>query len=383
MAASASDRFQKVGMSTATTLSAPGYTIGNTSITVASTTNWPTDTGVTFAIDEVETVDGQEVRVAGTYNIFRGTVASATSITNLTYVGGDANRNYSAGASTRVYILVSYAQVNRMIDGILVEHNQDGTHGTMTADALTVDGALAVTGTSTLTGALTVKSWDGWISPTDTWTYVSPTSFKITGSDVSSKFPVGTKIKLTQTTVKYFYVTACSFSTDTTVTITGGSDYSLANAAITSPGISYSDTPQGFPQFFNYTPTYTQITPGNGTVIARFSMIGKTVHLYFELVWGSTTSMGTIVDTKVTLPVTGSSNYKQFFQICPAIAFDNSAATIYYIAGVADTDSPTAVRLQQMLASGTYLAAGRVDSAIPMTWATSDKLMISGTYEAA
>lgn len=152
MAASASDRFQKVGMSTATTLSAPGYTIGNTSITVASTTNWPTDTGVTFAVDEVETVDGQEVRVAGTYNIFRGTVASATSITNLTYVGGDANKNYSAGASTRVYILVSYAQVNRMIDGILVEHNQDGTHSAVTATS--------VTATGTVQGATVISTGD-------------------------------------------------------------------------------------------------------------------------------------------------------------------------------------------------------------------------------
>ena len=124
MAANASDMFQKVARSTATTLSAPGYTVGATSINVASTSNWPADTGITFGIDEV---DGNGNRIAGTYNIFRGTVGSATQLANLTYVGGDANRNYSAGATTRVYILVSYARENRLVDGLLVSHDQDGT----------------------------------------------------------------------------------------------------------------------------------------------------------------------------------------------------------------------------------------------------------------
>lgn len=297
--ASANDKFQKVGMSTATTLSAPGYIIGNTSINVASTTNWPTDTGVTFAIDEVETVDGEEVRVAGTYNIFRGTVASGTQITNLTYVGGDANRNYSAGASTRVYILVSYAQTNRLIDGILVEHNQDGTHGAVTADSL------AVTGTTTLTGALTVKSYDGWISPTNTWTYVSATSFKITGSDVSSQFPVGTKIKLTQTTVKYFYVTACSFSTDTTVTVTGGSDYSLANAAITSPGLSYDASPQGFPDYFNWSPTIVGFSANPSGAIYQFKIEGKWCFLNWQQPNNGTSNSTSFT---ISLPVAAATN---------------------------------------------------------------------------
>lgn len=137
MAASASDYFMKVAMSTATTMSAPGYTIGNTTINVGSTTNWVTDTGVIFGVDEID-ADGE--RVAGTYNIFRGTVASATQLSNVVYVGGDANRNYSAGSTTRVYILVSYAQMNRLIDGLLVSLDQDGT---LKAGAVDVSAVLA------------------------------------------------------------------------------------------------------------------------------------------------------------------------------------------------------------------------------------------------
>lgn len=127
MAASATDYFMKTGKSTATTLSAPGYTIGNTSINVGTTAELPTDTGIFIMIDEVETVGGVEQRVAGTYNVFRGTVATGTSINNLVYVGGDANRNYSAGATTRVYMTVSSYHTNRLIDGLLTSIDQDGT----------------------------------------------------------------------------------------------------------------------------------------------------------------------------------------------------------------------------------------------------------------
>src|SRR3990167_3403536 len=131
MASNANDVFMEVGSpGTATTLSSPGYTSGvSTSINVASTTNWPTATGVIFAIDEGTTVDGEEVRVDGTYNEFEGTVDSATSITNVDYVGGDAERSYSAGASTRVYIPLGAEWGNRLATGLAVAHSQlSGEH---------------------------------------------------------------------------------------------------------------------------------------------------------------------------------------------------------------------------------------------------------------
>lgn len=89
---------------------------------------------------------------------------------------------------------------------------------------------------------------DGWQPDSDTWVYVSATQFKITGKNVVYRFPVGAKIKLTQSgSVKYFYVIACSYSTDTTVTITGWGAYTLSDVAISGQGVSYADTPQDFP----------------------------------------------------------------------------------------------------------------------------------------
>jgi hypothetical protein len=53
------------------------------------------------------------------------------------------------------------------------------------------------------------------------------------------------RVKLTQTTVKYFIVTAV---TATTLTVYGGTDYTLANTAITLPSFSSNKAPFGFPQ---------------------------------------------------------------------------------------------------------------------------------------
>ena len=82
------------------------------------------------------------------------------------------------------------------------------------------------------------------------------------------------KIKLTQGTVKYFIITAVSTYSggNTTITVYGGTDYDLANAAITSPYYSMMKSPQGFPMSpakwtgeFTSSDTQTQSAPTNGT----------------------------------------------------------------------------------------------------------------------
>jgi hypothetical protein len=106
---------------------------------------------------------------------------------------------------------------------------------------------------------------DGWIPVAETWTYASaddPTfTFTITG-DYTARYSVGMKIKLTQTTVKYFIITAISYSDpSTTVTVYGGTDYDLADAAITLPNYSMVKAPYGFPMSpTKWTETFTDGT---------------------------------------------------------------------------------------------------------------------------
>jgi len=96
------------------------------------------------------------------------------------------------------------------------------------------------------------SSTDGWTAAGETWTYASadsPTFTFTVAADVTTKYAVGMRVKLTQTTVKYFVVTKVStFSGgNTTITIYGGTDYTLANASITSPYWSMIKAPFGFP----------------------------------------------------------------------------------------------------------------------------------------
>lgn len=89
----------------------------------------------------------------------------------------------------------------------------------------------------------------GWNLLIASGTRVSNTSMTVTG-DFTSVIAVGDKLKLTDTTTKYYYVTACSYSApNTTITFTGGTDYVLAG---TPSNIYYSKaaSPVGFPAGF-------------------------------------------------------------------------------------------------------------------------------------
>lgn len=111
---------------------------------------------------------------------------------------------------------------------------------------------VSLTDTQTLTNKtigspLFEGTWDGWIAANETWTYASATTFTISG-DKTGKYQKGDKIKLTQTSVKYFYVVGVSYSSpNTTVTVNGMNLYTLADATITSPFYSKMETPTGYP----------------------------------------------------------------------------------------------------------------------------------------
>ena len=128
------DLFQKVGLpGSATTLASPGFTIGNTGITVGSTTNHPTDTLYTFAIDRAQTVNGVTSRIAGTYCEFEGIVASGTTIGSMVLKYG-TSQSYPAGSFTRVYIPVSSNRENQLVVGLRQDHNGKGNHQSLTDD---------------------------------------------------------------------------------------------------------------------------------------------------------------------------------------------------------------------------------------------------------
>jgi hypothetical protein len=116
----------------------------------------------------------------------------------------------------------------------------------------------------------------GWAPAIETWEYASSTSFSISG-DKRDKYQKGDKIRLKQGgDWKYFYITGVSYSApNTTITITGGSDYTLANAAITDNYYSKAENPQGFPDWFNWTPAFTGFASAPAGGVYRFRIDGR------------------------------------------------------------------------------------------------------------
>jgi hypothetical protein len=92
----------------------------------------------------------------------------------------------------------------------------------------------------------------GWAPAIETWEYASATTITVP-SGATSRYQKGDKIRLKQGGgYKYFYIVSVA---DKLLTVTGGSDYTVANEAITDNYYSKAENPQGFPDWFNWTPT--------------------------------------------------------------------------------------------------------------------------------
>lgn len=216
-----------------------------------------------------------------------------------------------------------------------------------------------------------------WQAGSSTWTYVSATTFTVPSAD-AALMSAGTKLKLTQTTAKYFYVASVS---GTTVTISANADYTLANAAITSPYFSNAATPVGFPQSFSWTPTWsTGVTAGNGTNGSKYIQVGKTVIALVRFTFGSTSSMGNGVAT-FSLPVTSAGGFLTAERIGGAQIVDASPAGEYF-AEVQHISTTTARIIQRDF--GTARGAAQVFSATdPIAFAAGDSITAQIVYQAA
>ena len=102
---------------------------------------------------------------------------------------------------------------------------------------------------------------DGWTPVLEGWSYASPNTITVP-SGATSRHKKGDKIRFTQTTVKYGFITNVA---DTLLTIAVNTDYTVASAEITLPSFSREESPMGYPAYFNTT-SGEKIIPSNGKV---------------------------------------------------------------------------------------------------------------------
>ena len=132
-------------------------------------------------------------------------------------------------------------------------------------------------------------------------------------------------------------------------------------------------------QWADWTPTFSNLTVGNGTVIARFIQIGKLVVARFQLTLGTTSSIGSF--PKVSLPVTADTSFAIFTERL-GLAFFNDAGTISFV-GTVIRSTADDVSFFVADTSSTYATDAGVTATVPFTWTNFDDISFVATYEAA
>lgn len=163
--------------------------------------------------------------------------------------------------------------------------------------------------------------------------------------------------------------------------VTSGVNASLTDGTVT-PAKLQSGTGSTW-AYASWTPTFTGLTVGNGTLSAQYNQTGKTVNFRVKFTLGSTSSVAAASDLIMTLPVTTISGiYTQYFSPLGLATMRDVSPGDTYMGTVAWYSTTQAV-MQSAIASGTYLVTNNVDSDEPFTWANGDSFYVQGTYEAA
>jgi hypothetical protein len=130
----------------------------------------------------------------------------------------------------------------------------------------------------------------------------------------------------------------------------------------------------------SWTPTWTNVTVGNGTVVAKYIQMGKTVHFRVKLTFGSTSAVSG--DFTFSTPVTMSSNYAQNDTVNSSAVMLDSGTQGYV--GMVIVASTTTLNVRPVNASATTSTYGAAaSSTVPHTWATNDIIQACGSFEAA
>lgn len=129
-----------------------------------------------------------------------------------------------------------------------------------------------------------------------------------------------------------------------------------------------------------YAPTWTNLTVGNGTLVSKYVQMGKFVHFYGSLTFGSTSAISGAVS--LTLPATASSNYlANASTIGTMNAIDAGTASYIGFARIAGTTA--SMELQVVGTASTYGSTTNMSSTVPFTWGTADILLWDVRYEVA
>lgn len=231
-----------------------------------------------------------------------------------------------------------------MADQFITELNTTTT--VKRADLLVVETDPA--GTPETKGMAALDLAKGWIEVPDSWLYASATTITVP-TNATLLYQKGWGVRLKQGgAYKYFYMTTVAA---TLLTVTGGTDYTVANAAITDVAVCPSPTSAfGFPGVFGNTTTIHGAGGSAGTYAetvnleGKFSIFGRRLSLQCsKIVTNKGSWSGNVV---INLPVAPNSIYSGVLQSPPCWwASGGAASAPKAVLRIADTTSVSFIDL--------------------------------------
>lgn len=324
-------------------------------------------------------------------DVYVGNGVSAVTQANITNRIGTASTPFITGILESLDSSVLMAQWEAEFDAWFanlqdqLDDNQAGNLQNQ-INTLTTNLSTETTNRTNADTALSTNIGTGWVAAGETWTVhnISGLTYQIAVSgDKTTKYYAGMRLKLTQTTVKYFILTNVVYSAPNTIlTVFGGTDYTLVNAAISSPFFSIAKVPAGFnprPSKWSHvvgnTSSLSQLTPVAGTWYgvlsvpfppgswrAEYYFAGvvegnaSATSLGFRATLGSINGGESSTNNTTAFLITGfaaGSSPAHRESLTKIIEVDVTVETTWYVSIQTDTNNASAIRLRGDFAATT------------------------------
>lgn len=136
-------------------------------------------------------------------------------------------------------------------------------------------------------------------------------------------------------------------------------------------------------EWTTWSPSYSNITVGDGSVTARYMRIGDLVAAFWQFTMGGTSAYGGAGSESVSVPVTPASHYDNAISVVGHAVFSEGGSTVK-MGYVRLNDSLTDFDLvQSQLANTDQIIQGAVTATDPFTFGSTDVIEFTAVYEAA
>lgn len=294
----------------------------------------------------------------------------------------DPNNDYLLGYNSSAG---AYRRYNRNtflgISGAPVGTTDVQTLVSKTLTSPTINGATlngTISGTYNFGGTPTFPASVATLSGSQTLTNKTLTSPVITGGTVSNaSVSVDSISGFTTPTI----VTVGGVQMNNGVIGTSGAvtSNSVAAGAIT-PNALTAGSGTGW-SWATFTPTFANLTLGNGTVNARYTQTGKQIWIFMTILLGNTSAVGT--DPSFVVPVSASNLYTTTGLNVVSGYGTLLAGSTNVLAAPFFNASSGSIHIGYIQPSATNNALTVVNATTPGTWGTNSQIIITCFYEAA